>query len=182
MRILGIDPGSTVTGYGVLEQARGGVAHVAHGTLRAPRGTGVGPRLAAIQHALVEVIELHRPDVAVVEQIFVAASPKAALVLGQARGVALAAVASAGVPLVEYGAKQIKQAATGSGAAAKKDVQTMVRRLLALERRPAADAADALAAALCHANAGPLGAAAASARRSRAPRSRASRFVLRRAP
>ena len=177
MRILGIDPGSNATGYGVLENGQGGLVHLAHGTLRPQRGASVAVRLATIQHQLAEVIALHEPEVAVVEEIFVAASPRSALVLGQARGVALAAAAAAGLSVVEYGARQIKLAATGSGNAAKKDVQAMVARRLGLARAPAADAADALAGALCHAQAGPLGALAGVAR-SRRPR--APRFVLRR--
>jgi len=176
MRILGIDPGSNATGYGVLEKQAGSLVHVAHGTLRPRRGASVPARLAEIHHQLVEVIALHRPEVAVVEEIFVAASPRSALVLGQARGVALAAAAGAGLTVIEYGARQIKLAVTGSGNAAKKDVQTMVARMLGLARPPAADAADALAGALCHAQAGRLGAIDGVARRRRP---RAPRFVLR---
>ena len=102
------------------------------------------------------MIALHRPDVASVEQVFVASSPRAALVLGQARGAALVALGEAGVALREYAPAQIKQTVTGSGRAAKSQMQQMVRRLLALERAPAVDAADALAAAICHAHVGRL--------------------------
>jgi len=188
MRILGIDPGSNATGYGVIDHAGGRLVHVAHGVLRPPRAASTPARLAMIHGALSEVIATHQPAVAVVEQVFVAASPRSALVLGQARGVALAALAAAELSVAEYSARQIKLAATGSGAAAKQDVQRMVQRLLGLDRAPASDAADALAAALCHANAGPLGAAAlaASSAPGRSPiarrRRRAVRFVARRTP
>jgi crossover junction endodeoxyribonuclease RuvC len=150
MRILGIDPGSLVTGYGVVERAGGRLRHVAHGTLAAPRSAALPARLAALQAGLVQVIRDHAPDGAVVEQVFVAASARSALVLGEARGVALAAAAAAGLPVFEYGPRAIKLAVAGSGGAAKPEVQRMVRALLDLPALPAADAADALAAAICH--------------------------------
>jgi crossover junction endodeoxyribonuclease RuvC len=182
VRILGIDPGSTVTGFGVLERAGARVSHIAHGTVRHPRHACLAKRLATLQAALMELIATHRPDVAVIERVFVAASPRAALVLGHARGVALAAVGAAGLPLHEYAPSQIKLAVTGSGAADKRQVQAMVQRLLALAAPPPFDAADALAAALYHGHAGPLAAVwarvAPRARRRRAVRG--SRFVVRR--
>jgi crossover junction endodeoxyribonuclease RuvC len=153
MRILGIDPGSSVTGYGVVARVDGELEHVASGTLRPPRNASLPVRLHFLYMALEEVIRNHRPDVAVVEQVFVATSPRAALVLGQARGVALAALAAGEVGVSEYAATSIKQAVTGSGRAPKSQVQRMVRRLLALDSTPASDAADALAAAICHAHA-----------------------------
>ncbi|HVP28173.1 MAG TPA: crossover junction endodeoxyribonuclease RuvC [Myxococcota bacterium] len=171
MRILGIDPGSSCTGYGLVERGAGragarGVAHLAHGTLRPPRGASLPVRLAALQRAFAELLESLRPDVAVVERAFVAASPRAALVLGHARGVALAALGGAGVPVHELAPAEIKLAIAGSGVAEKRHVQAMVQRLLALPAAPSRDAADALAAALCHAQAGRL--VALGARRSRA--------------
>jgi crossover junction endodeoxyribonuclease RuvC len=179
MRILGIDPGSNVTGYGVVERAGGRLRHVAHGTLALPRGP-VPLRLAALHRALCQVIADHAPDGAVVEQVFVAASARSALVLGEARGVALAAAAAAGLPIFEYGPRAIKLAVVGSGAAAKPEVQRMVSVLLALDAVPAADAADALAAAICHMRGAGLP-SGARARRGRGGR-RAGRFVLRSAP
>jgi crossover junction endodeoxyribonuclease RuvC len=152
MRILGIDPGSNATGFGVVDHAGGGLVHVAHGTLRPPRGASLPERLHRLYRDLVQVIEEHRPDAVAVEQVFVAASPRAALVLGQARGAVLAAVAAGGLPVTEYTPAQIKQGVAGSGGAPKPQVQAMVRRILALERAPAADAADALAAAIRHAH------------------------------
>lgn len=155
-RILGIDPGSGVTGYGIVERRDDALVHVAHGTLRASAAASAAGRLAALHRALLEVIERHRPDAVSVEQVFVARGARAALVLGQARGVALAAVGSAGLGLHEYAPARIKQSVTGNGRAAKLQVQRMVRRLLHLERTPASDAADALAAAICHAKASRL--------------------------
>jgi crossover junction endodeoxyribonuclease RuvC len=167
MRILGIDPGSRVMGWGVLEGARGRLHHVAHGTLRAGRGADVPTRLAAVWRGLSAVIAEHAPELAVVECSFVAASPRSALVLGEARGVALASAAVAGVPVVEYTVREIKLAVTGSGAAGKGEVALWVRRLLALETAPAEDAADALAAALCHALGGGAPGRGRARRRSR---------------
>ena len=152
MRILGIDPGSVATGFGVVDRMGGTLVHVAHGTVRPPRDASLPIRLHFLYRALSQVIEEHRPDAVAVEQVFVAASPRAALVLGQARGAVLAAVAAGGLSVAEYAPAQIKQAVTGSGAAPKSQVQAMVRRILALERAPAADAADALAAAIRHAH------------------------------
>lgn len=170
LRVLGIDPGSTATGFGVIERLGSKIVHVAHGTLR-PKGTSLAARLAQLHALISEVVEGHAPDVASVEQVFVSTSPRSALVLGQARGVALAALAALGVGVEEYAASSIKQSVTGSGRAPKRQVQQMVGRLLALERKPATDAADALAAAICHAHAGRLvGIGAARARGSRAAR------------
>jgi crossover junction endodeoxyribonuclease RuvC len=156
MRILGIDPGSSVTGYGVVERRAGGLVHVAHGTLRPPRHVPLAFRLDYLGRAVAEVIERHAPDCVVVEQVFVAVSPRSALVLGQARGAILAAVAAGGLPVSEYAPARIKRSVTGNGRASKQQVKLMVRRLLALDRLPASDAADALAAAISHANAGRL--------------------------
>ena len=151
MRILGIDPGLVATGFGVVERSGSGLIHVAHGTVRPPRSSPLAARLYCLYRALAQVIEEHRPDAVAIEQVFVATNPYAALVLGQARGALLAAVAAGGLPVAEYTPSQIKQGVAGSGAAPKRQVQAMVRRILALERAPA-DAADALAAAIRHAH------------------------------
>ena len=151
MRILGIDPGLVATGFGVVARSGSALIHVVHGTVRPPRSSPLAVRLHCLYRALAQVIEEHRPDVVAIEQVFVAASPSAALVLGQARGAVLAAVAAGGLPVSEYTPSQIKQGVAGSGAAGKPQVQAMVRRILALERAPA-DAADALAAAIRHAH------------------------------
>jgi len=181
VRILGIDPGSQATGYGVLECAGARIAHVAHGTIRPQRGGSQAARLHQLQCALREIIARHRPDVASVEQVFVASSPRSALVLGQARGAILATLGEAGLTIREYAATQIKQAVTGSGRAAKTQMQRMVRRLLSLQTNPAADAADALAAALCHAHRGRLD-GLEPLPRPRGARRRSARFQVRRAP
>ena len=183
LRILGIDPGSSVTGFGVVERRGARVVHVAHGTLRPRRGAALADRLAAIQTGLGTVIAEHRPQVVVVERVFAGRSVRSALVLGHARGVALVTAALAGLSVLEYTAPEIKLAVVGTGAAEKRQVQAMVTRLLGLTTAPALDAADALAAALCHAHRGPLGALAAAA----GPRGRArgsagaGRLVVRRA-
>lgn len=186
MRILGIDPGSIVTGYGVVERDGSRVIHVAHGTLRPPRGAELPARLGCLHALLEEIFSLHRPEVAVVERIFAGASARSALVLGHARGVALAIAARAGVPVHEYAPAELKRAVVGTGSADKRQVQLMVRRLLGLGRIPATDAADALAAAICHAHAGRLAGlipspTARSGRRSGRGRSGGSRVVVRRA-
>ncbi len=157
MRILGIDPGSAVTGYGVVDSEAGKLIHVAHGTLRPPIRMPMASRLHFLHDAVEAIVRDHAPDTVVVEQVFISASARSALVLGQARGTVLAAVGAGNLTVVEYSATRIKQTVTGSGHAGKRQVQNMVRRLLALDRAPASDAADALAAAICHGQAGRLG-------------------------
>jgi crossover junction endodeoxyribonuclease RuvC len=183
MRILGIDPGSQATGYGVIERDGNRLRHVAHGTVR-PRGTTPEQRLHRLYAAILEVARHHEPDAAAVERVFVAHSPRSALVLGEARGVALAALGCLGLGVTEYAASEIKQAVTGSGRADKRQVSLMVRRLLGLDRAPESDhAADALAAAIGHAQAGALRALGAGRRRSwRRPRSAAVQLRARRRP
>ena len=181
MRVLGIDPGSLATGYGVVERRGARVVHVAHGTLRPRRGAALPERLAELQRGLARAIETHRPEVAAIERIFAGRSARAALVLGHARGVALAAAAAAGLPVLEYAPGEIKQAVAGSGGAEKRQVQAMVGRLLELAELPAADAADALATALCHAHRGPLASLGAAFGRRRTRAAAASRLVVRRA-
>jgi crossover junction endodeoxyribonuclease RuvC len=183
MRVLGIDPGSSVTGYGVVERCGARVVHVAHGTLRLRRGASLADRLLALHEELGRAISTHRPDVAAVERVYAARNAHAALVLGHARGVALAAVARAGIPVHEYAASEIKLAVVGSGAAEKRQVQAMVARLLGLATLPASDAADALAAALCLAHRSPLAALSPAATPRRRVRRAASvgQLVVRRA-
>ena len=155
-RVLGIDPGSATTGFGLVERSGAGVVHVAHGTIRLPRTGSLSSRLARLHREVAELAQRYRPDVASIEQCFVAASPRSALVLGQARGVALAALGGSGVTVVEYAPAQIKLAVAGSGRAGKDQIQRVVSRMLGLTTWPAPDAADALATALCHAMAGRL--------------------------
>ena len=151
LRILGIDPGTNATGFGVVERDGARLRHVAHGVLRPARAQSMAARLAQIHAGLVALIAEHAPACVAIEQIFVAASGKSAIVLGQARGAALVAIGAAGLPFDEIAPQQIKLAVTGTGAADKAQVQAMVRRLLALETPPVRDAADALAAAICRA-------------------------------
>jgi crossover junction endodeoxyribonuclease RuvC len=181
MRILGIDPGSLATGYGVIERDGGRLVHVAHGTLRPQRAASPELRLAQLYDAIREVVRHHAPDTVAIERVFVAASPRAALVLGQARGVALAALGSLGLGAAEYAPAEIKLSLTGNGRAEKRQVQLVVRRLLALDRVPEPDAADALAAAISHAQAGTLRALGAAPRRgARRPRANLARLQARR--
>jgi len=181
MRILGIDPGSAVTGYGIVDREAGALVHVAHGTVRPLAKTTLPVRLDHLYRTIGDIIAAHAPDCASIEDVFVAASARSALVLGQARGAILASVAAAGLPVSEYSPTRIKSGVAGSGRASKQQVKVMVKRLLALDRLPVADAADALAAAITHANSGRLEALGAGRSRSRG-RGAASRaqFVARR--
>ena len=158
MRVLGIDPGSKVTGFGVVERDRSEISHVAHGNLELTRSLTLAAKLDQLHRLVLEVIQRHDPDVAVVEQVFMpqTTSPRSALVLGQARGAIMAAIGARGIAVFEYAPSAIKQSVTGSGRANKSQVKSMVRRVLDLETAPAGDAADALAAAICHAQAGRL--------------------------
>jgi len=155
MRILGIDPGLRRTGFGVIEQRGSSLSYVASGVIRVPDGE-LAPRLRTIHSGVSEVIDSWRPDLASVEIVFVNINPQATLALGQARGAAIAAVALRDITVHEYTALQIKQSVIGYGRASKEQIQAMVRRLLQLPADPSADAADALACAICHAHAATL--------------------------
>lgn len=154
LRILGIDPGLRVTGFGVIDKAGQRLAYVASGRIRTPLAGTLPERLAVILAALGEVIAGHRPAEVAIEKVFVNANPESTLALGQARGTAICAAVSARLPVAEYTALQVKQAVVGNGLARKEQVQEMVRRLLGLALAPSADAADALACAICHAHGG----------------------------
>ena len=152
IRILGVDPGARATGWAVIDSAGPRLSFRAAGVLRAAAGDDRAQRLAAIQTRLAALIADHRPMEAAVEATFVNASPRDALILGEARGVALAAPAAAGLPVAEYAANTVKKAVVGRGHADKAQVQAMVRVLLPAAGALAADAADALAVAICHAH------------------------------
>ena len=155
MRIVGIDPGLQKTGFGVVDAEGARLQYVASGTvstLEAPRGDLPG-RLKLIFEGVREVLERYQPDCASVEIVFVNVNPQSTLLLGQARGAALAALVSGGLPVAEYTALQMKKAVVGHGLANKSQVQEMVRRLLALPALPGKDAADALGLAVMHAHA-----------------------------
>ena len=154
MRILGIDPGSNVTGYGVVERGPGGIVHVAHGTIRTTARRPLEERLATILGEVGVAVAEYAPDRAVVERVFLSQNVRSALVLGQARGAVLAALGSAGIPVDELTPREVKKAVTGAGGAEKFQVQDMVKRLLGLPEVPPEDAADALAAAICRAQIG----------------------------
>lgn len=149
-RILGIDPGSRVTGYGVIDVMGASISYVASGCIRTADGA-LEQRLAQIYAGLSEIVGLHRPNAVAIERVFMAKNPDSALKLGQARGAALVCMANHGLSLAEYAARQIKQSVTGQGGADKAQVQHMVTAVLNLSATPQADAADALAIALTHA-------------------------------
>ncbi len=152
IRILGVDPGARATGWAVIDRAGARLSFVGAGVVRAGAKMTKAQRLAAIQKALGDIIETHGPREAAVEETFVNASPRDALTLGEARGVALAAPAAAGLPVAEYAANTVKKAVVGKGHADKAQVQMMVRVLIPASGALAADAADALAVAICHAH------------------------------
>ena len=155
MRILGIDPGLQRTGFAVVECHGAQLRYVASGTistLEAPRGE-LPLRLKLIFEGVNEVVQRYLPDTASVEIVFVNVNPQSTLLLGQARGAALAALVAGGLPVAEYTALQMKKAVVGHGLATKAQIQSMVMRLLALPREPGRDAADALGLAITHAHA-----------------------------
>ncbi|NWG71476.1 MAG: crossover junction endodeoxyribonuclease RuvC [Parvularculaceae bacterium] len=152
IRILGVDPGSAATGWGVIDCAGPRLAFVAAGVIRPKRAAARAEKLAHIFRELARLIEEHRPGEAAVEATFVNSNPQDALVLGEARGIALLAPAAAGVDVCEYATNSVKKAVTGRGHADKRQVQAMVRILLPASGAQSADAADALAVAVAHAH------------------------------
>ncbi len=149
VRILGIDPGSRVTGYGVVDTQGQRLRFVACGCLHIS-ADDLGKRLQTIHEGVLAIVREHVPHEIAAERVFVHRNPASALKLGQARGAALVAGVGAGLPLFEYSPNQIKQAITGRGHAQKAQIQHMVKVLLRLSELPSADAADALAVAICH--------------------------------
>lgn len=150
-RILGIDPGSRVTGYGVIDSDGRRSRHVASGCIRTSEG-GLAERLGDIFAGVSEVVAVHAPLEAAIEQVFMAKNAASALKLGQARGAAICAAVTAGLPISEYSPRTIKQAVVGTGKADKEQVQHMVKRILGLDQRLLPDQADALAVAISHAH------------------------------
>jgi crossover junction endodeoxyribonuclease RuvC len=167
-RVIGIDPGSYVCGYGIIEPAAGngvlrppenrvvnrtdGYSYVASGRIVLSKKTPLHLRLKEIHDALVEIIDRYRPSVAAVERVFFAKGVKAAMNLGQARGISLFAATSQGLPVFDYSATEVKKAVVGFGRAEKAQVQKMVRLILNLETAISSDSADALALSICHLN------------------------------
>ncbi len=150
--ILGIDPGSRKTGYGLIKVVSGKPCYIASGVIRIADDKPLSERLKVIFDGVSLIIEQHKPDEFAIENVFMAKSAGSALKLGQARGAAIVAAVNQDIPVSEYEARKVKQSVVGTGAADKLQVQHMVKTLLKLSKTPQEDAADALAVALCHAN------------------------------
>jgi len=152
--VLGIDPGTATTGYGLVRnRADGSLESIAYGTIQTPSGVAAHKRLSILFHQLNEILLLHRPDSCAVEKLFFQRNISTAIAVGQARGVLMLAISEAGLDMAEYTPNAVKQAVAGYGNAGKKQVQEMVRVLLALPEIPRPDdAADALAIAITHLN------------------------------
>ncbi len=153
IRILGIDPGLRITGFGVIEKTGSRIHYLTSGCIKSGEGE-LSDRLKVILLGLREVIQTHQPQQVAVEKVFVNVNPQSTLLLGQARGAAICAAVLESLQVAEYTALQVKQAVVGNGHAAKEQVQEMVKRLLNLPGVPSPDAADALACAICHAHGG----------------------------
>lgn len=159
IRILGIDPGLRLTGFGVIEKTGEKLTYIASGTIKTASGKPgdreeLPARLKIILDGLFEVIDTYQPNEVAVEKVFVNVNPQSTLLLGQARGAAISAAVIKNLSVAEYTALQVKQAVVGNGHAAKEQVQEMVKRLLKLPATPKPDSADALACAICHAHGG----------------------------
>ena len=154
IRILGLDPGLTRTGFGVIEARGTRLSHVATGSLATKAGMPLAERLALLYRGLSEIVAHHAPDAVAVEQTFVNADAGGALKLGQARAVALLVPALAGLAVAEYAPNLVKKAVVGAGHADKAQIRAMVERLLPSAEIGGLDAADALAIAICHAHLG----------------------------
>jgi crossover junction endodeoxyribonuclease RuvC len=159
LRILGLDPGLRVTGYGVIDKDGSKLSYVTSGCIKSPDGE-LPDRLKNILNSVQEVIRLFSPGEVAVEKVFVNVNPQSTLLLGQARGAAICAAVLHELPVAEYTALQVKQAVVGNGHAQKEQVQDMVKRLLNLSGTPSPDSADALACAICHAHGAHMGAMA----------------------
>jgi crossover junction endodeoxyribonuclease RuvC len=156
MRVLGIDPGTVITGWGIVEFRDRKFYHIANGSVRTNSKTALPERLGTIFASLAEVILEHQPTIAAVEEVFVSRNVQSALKLGHARGVAIAAISQAKIPVHEYTALQVKKSVVGYGRAEKNQVQEMVKMLLSLPKTAQEDASDALAVAMCHINHAPM--------------------------
>ncbi len=154
VRILGIDPGLRITGFGILDKRGNKLTYVTSGCIKTPAGGSLALRLKTILDGLEQVIASAKPDQVALEKVFVNKNPQSTLLLGHARGTAVCAAVMHELPVSEYTALQVKQAVVGNGHAAKEQVQAMVKSLLTLAGAPSSDAADALACAICHAHGG----------------------------
>ncbi|GAC1612120.1 MAG: crossover junction endodeoxyribonuclease RuvC [Novosphingobium sp.] len=157
MLIIGLDPSLTCTGWGIVAKSGNRLSHVANGQIRTDAALSLADRLVTIDRELTDVILLHSPDSSAVEEVFVNKNPQSTLKLGHARGVVLLSLARAGLPVHEYATRLVKKALVGTGAAEKAQVQAMLKVLLPGVQLAGADAADALAVAICHAHMGRIG-------------------------
>lgn len=152
MIIIGLDPGLTCTGWGIVAKSGSRLSHVANGQIRTDTKAGMAQRLVELDAGLTDVILEYRPDAGAVEEVFVNVNPQSTLKLGQARGVAMLSLARSGMPVAEYSTKLIKKALVGTGGADKKQIQHMLKVLLPGVKLAGEDASDALAVAITHAN------------------------------
>jgi len=152
IRILGIDPGLRNTGWGIIDQTGNRLTYVASGVVQPPIKDDLPVRLLGLHEGIKELIAIHKPDEAAVEETFVNAGPRSALLLGQARGVCLMTPSACGLPVGEYSANKVKKSVVGAGHADKNQVQLMINILLPTAKFESADAADALAIAITHAH------------------------------
>jgi len=152
MIVIGLDPGLSCTGWGVVAKSGNRLSHIANGQVKTDAAAPLAERLVVLDRELTDVILAHRPDQGAVEEVFVNSNPQSTLKLGQARGVCLLALARAGLPVSEYATRLVKKALVGTGAADKAQVQAMLKVLLPGVKLVGADAADALAVAVAHAH------------------------------
>ncbi len=153
MRIIGIDPGTAITGWGIIEGDGDELSMVAGGVITTPAGTPLPQRLQVIYRSLTEIVAQWQPETAAIEELFFGKNAKTALTVGHGRGASMLALVNAGLPIAEYKPLEVKQAITGYGGADKAQIQHMVKLLLGLDDIPRPDdAADALAVAICHAH------------------------------
>ena len=149
-RILGIDPGTHITGYGLVKKSGSEFIHIDNGCIIAKRAHAIPDRLNEIYEGLRAALEKYKPDVVAIEEAFFAKNPASALRIGEGRGVAILAATQCGLPVYEYSTREVKQAITGFGQATKEQVQQMIKRILKLPEVAQVDASDALAVAICH--------------------------------
>jgi len=151
IKILGIDPGSRITGYGIIKQTQGVCSYIASGCIKT-NNSNLAHKLLALDEGINQVIQTYKPDLVAIERVFLAHNVDSALKLGQARGALIVSCARLKLEVFEYTAREVKQSMVGTGAATKQQVQAMVMQLLQLNARPQIDASDALAVAMCHSN------------------------------
>jgi crossover junction endodeoxyribonuclease RuvC len=150
--VLGIDPGNYITGYGIVEKQKNHLRHITHGEIKLARTSSHSSCLTTIYHHLLEIIDKSLPDVFAIEDIFYGKNVKSLIRQGEVRGIAILAASQRNLPVYEYTPLQVKKAVVGYGRAEKSQVQKMIKAILNLSQVPSADAADALAVAICHAN------------------------------